>query len=72
MTRLDHEAVARRVADCLETHLREFGWEPYCYPSGEQKDVDASYHVGYSEVHLMNADGSSFVLTISQRNAAHD
>lgn len=31
--------LARRIADCLEKYLHEFGFEPYRYPSGEHKGV---------------------------------
>ncbi len=29
----------RRVADCLEGHLHEYGWEPFRYSSGEHKGL---------------------------------
>ena len=31
--------LTRRIADCLEEHLHEYGWEPYRYPNGEHKGV---------------------------------
>lgn len=31
--------LTRRIADCLEQHLPDMGFDPYRYPSGENKSV---------------------------------
>ena len=31
--------LTRRIADCLEQHLPTFGFEPFRYPSGENKSI---------------------------------
>ena len=31
--------LVRRIADCLESHLPDYGFNPYRYPSGENKSV---------------------------------
>jgi len=49
------EALARRIADCLEAHLHEYGWEPYRYPSGEHKGIQFRAP-GF--IDLIGADGS--------------
>lgn len=71
-----HEDLARRVADCLEEHLHEYGWKPYRYrpssahPEGEHKGIHAEYHIDYSTIDLIGADGSSYVLMLARRHEA--
>lgn len=62
-----HEDIARRIADCLEQHLEEYGVELYRYPSGEIKGVDFSTYAGYSEVTVNLKDGPLFALTVVER-----
>jgi hypothetical protein len=62
-----HEVIARAVADCLQAHLHEYGWEPFRYPSGEHKGVDAQFHCCYSDVTLIGADGSMTDLIVAAR-----
>jgi len=57
---IDH--LTRRIADCLEAHLPEFGFEPYRYPSGENKSIDM---LRAGEIQLYDANGGSWVLTLS-------
>ena len=33
------EDMTRRIADCLEQHLGDYGFPPYRYPSGENKSI---------------------------------
>lgn len=58
----ENDHMARRIADCLEAHLPAFGFEPYRYPSGENKSVQM---LKPAEVRLYDAHGNSWVLAIS-------
>ena len=63
-----HEHVARRVADCLEQYLEEYGLELYRYPSGEMKGVQLSIYSGYSEIAILPTDnGPSCSLIVVER-----
>lgn len=59
--------MARRIADCLENHLHEFGWDPYRYPSGEHKGVHAEFADDGSTIFLFTSlGGPTFRLEIVQ------
>lgn len=34
------DILARRIATAIERYLPDYGFQPYCYPSGENKSVD--------------------------------
>jgi hypothetical protein len=35
-----NDDLVRRIADCLEQHLPDYGFDPARYPSGENKSID--------------------------------
>jgi len=57
------DRLTRRIADCIEAHLPEFGFEPYRYPSGENKSIDM---LRAGEIRLHDAAGGSWVLALSK------
>lgn len=64
----ESERMARRIADCLEEHLHEYGWEPYRYPSGEHKGVEAIFHARSSDIRLISADQSQFMVEVREED----
>jgi hypothetical protein len=62
MTDLDD--LTRRIADCLEQHLHEHGWQPYRYPSGEHKGVEVEPKQGV--IWLIGPDGLSATLRVEK------
>lgn len=59
------EELARRIADCLEARLPEYGFEPYRYPSGENKSVDLTRE---GTVRLYDAEGRSWTLRLERQS----
>ncbi len=62
------ENMARMIADCLEQHLHEYGWEPYRYPSGEHKGVDFGARAtnGNSDIALYSKNGDVFWFEVAK------
>ena len=61
--------MARQIADCLEQNLEQHGFEPYRYPSGENKSVHLQVYDDYSEISLYSAprERPCYNLTIVKR-----
>lgn len=58
--------LARRVADCLEGHLPDYGFAPYIYPSGENKSVIVRADTP-GIVNLFDDSGRSWRLEVRRR-----